>query len=82
MVGTTSKSMAATFGAWLCKRSPSLSRRPPWFDHVLGDARLCDLKPEPEQFSANAWRTAKRIFDARLPDQDAQLGVDLRSPSP
>ena len=35
---------------------PSLAGRPPPFDHVLGDARLCDLKPELEQFAVNAWR--------------------------
>src|ERR1700694_4302308 len=53
----------------------------PSFDHVLGDARLCDLKPELEQFAVDAWRAPKRIFDAHPPDQCAQLRVDLRSPS-
>src|ERR1700730_18230586 len=61
--------------------SPSLAGWPPSFDHVLGDARLRDLKPELEQFAVNAWRTPKRIFDAHPPDQYAQLRVDLRSPS-
>jgi hypothetical protein len=37
--------------------SPSLAGWPPSFDHVLGDARLRDLKPEIEQFAVNAWRT-------------------------
>src|SRR3984893_14964294 len=60
---------------------PSLAGRPPPFDHVLGDARLCDLKPELEQFAVNAWRAPKRIFDAHPPDQYAQLRFDLRSPS-
>src|ERR1700730_3276428 len=60
---------------------PSLAGRPPPFDHVLGDARLGDLKPELEQFAVNAWRTPKRIFDAHPPDQRAQFRVDLRSPS-
>src|SRR5271155_3426315 len=60
---------------------PSLAGRPPPFDHVLGDARLCDLKPELEQFAVDAWRTPKRIFDAHPADQYAQLRVDLRSPS-
>src|ERR1700733_13906860 len=60
---------------------PSLAGRRPSFDHVLGDARLCDLKPELEQFAVDAWRTPKRIFDAHPPDQRAQLRVDLRSPS-
>src|SRR6267143_3517804 len=62
--------------------SPSLAGWPPSFDHVLGDARLRDLKPELVQFSVNAWRAPKRIFDAHPPDQYAHLRVDLRSPSP
>src|SRR6267143_1610370 len=49
--------------------SPSLAGWPPSFDHVLGDARLRDLKPELVQFSVNAWRAPKRIFDAHPPDQ-------------
>src|SRR6202163_590625 len=60
---------------------PSLAGRPPPFDHVLGDARLRDLKPELEQFAVNAWRAPKRVFDAHPPDQRTQLRVDLRSPS-
>ena len=42
--------------------SPSLAGRPPPFDHVLGDARLRDLKPELEQFAVNAWRAPQRIL--------------------
>src|SRR5256884_2405212 len=61
--------------------SPSLAGRPPSFDHVLGDARLCDLKPELEQFAVDARRAPKRIFDAHPPDQYAQLRIDRRSPS-
>src|ERR1700722_10974542 len=60
---------------------PSLAGRPPPFDHVLGDARLRDFKPELEQFAVDAWRAPKRIFDAHPPDQCAQLRVDLWSPS-
>jgi hypothetical protein len=68
--------MAAMSGAWLRKKV-----RHPWLggSHVLGDARLRDLKPELEQFAVDAWRAPKRIFNADPPDQDAQLGVDLRS---
>src|SRR5258707_3999809 len=62
--------------------SPSLAGWPPSFDHVLGDARLRDLKPEFEQFAMNAWRAPKRIFDAHPPDQRAQLCADLGPPSP
>src|ERR1700733_25096 len=61
--------------------SPSLAGWPPLFDHVLGDARLRDFKPELEQFAVNAWRAPKRILHAHLPDQSAQLRGDLRSPS-
>src|SRR5258706_8138035 len=61
--------------------SPSRAGRPPSFDHVLGDARLRDLKPKLKQFAVDAWRAPKRIFDAHPPDQSAQLRVDLRSPS-
>src|SRR3979411_3186629 len=60
---------------------PSRVRRPPPFDHVLGDARLRHLEPQLEQFAVNAWRAPKRIFDAHPLDQYAQLRVDLRSPS-
>jgi len=60
---------------------PSLAGRPPSFDHVFGDARLPDLKPELEQFAVNAWRAPKRILHAHPPDQQAQLSLDLRSPS-
>src|ERR1700751_5287712 len=58
--------------------SPAVAGWRPPFDHVLGDARLRDLQPELEQF----WRAPKRIVDAHPPDQDAQLRLDLRSPSP
>jgi hypothetical protein len=60
---------------------PSLVGRRPSFDHVLGDARLRDLKPELEQFAVDAWRAPKRILHAHPPDQRAQLRFDLRSPS-
>ena len=58
---------------------PSLAGRPASFDHVLGDARLCDFKPELEQFAVDAWRAPKRILHAHPPDQYAQLRFDLRS---
>src|SRR5258707_12313919 len=61
---------------------PSLAGRPSPFDHVLGDARLRDIKPELKQLAVDTWRTPKRILDAHPPDQDAQLRLDLRSPSP
>src|SRR5580692_2680377 len=60
---------------------PSLAGWRPPLDHVLGDARLRDLKPELAQFAVNAWRTPKRILHAHPADQRAQLRFDLRSPS-
>jgi hypothetical protein len=74
--------MAAMSGAWLRQEGPpSLAGWLPSFHHVLGDARLRDLKPELEQFAVDAWRAPKRIFDADPPDQHAQFGVDLRPAS-
>src|ERR1700723_897766 len=35
---------------------PALAGWLPPFDHVLGDARLRDFKPELEQFAVDAWR--------------------------
>ena len=43
------------------KRAPSLTWRPTSLDHVFGDARLRDLKPELEQFAMDTWRSPKRI---------------------
>src|SRR4030081_2251808 len=40
--------------------SPSLAGWPSPFDHVLGDARLRDLKPELEQFAVDAWRACRK----------------------
>ncbi|OPH83868.1 hypothetical protein [Nitrobacter vulgaris] len=42
---------------------------------------MSDLEPKLEKFAVDAWRAPKRIFDAHLPDQRAQLRLDLRSPS-
>src|SRR5882724_1196133 len=61
--------------------SPSLAGWPASLDHVLGDARLRDFKPELEQFAVDTWRAPKRIFDAHPPDQSAQFRVDRRSSS-
>jgi hypothetical protein len=38
------------------KRAPSLTWRSTALDHVLGNARLRDFKPEFEQFAVDAWR--------------------------
>jgi hypothetical protein len=51
-------------------------------DHVLGDARLSQFKPELEQFAVDARRTPERVLDAHSPDQRAQVRFDLRAPSP
>src|SRR5882757_5674667 len=42
--------------------APSLAGRPPTFDHVLGDARLRDLKPELEQFAVGCLARPKADF--------------------
>jgi hypothetical protein len=49
--------------------------------HVLGDARLRDLKPELEQFAMDARRAPKRILDAHPPDQLAEVRLELRPTS-
>src|ERR1700730_5693554 len=59
--------------------SPFLARRSAPLDHILGDAGLGHLKPELEEFSVNAWRDPKRIFDAHPPDQRAQIRLALRA---
>jgi hypothetical protein len=63
------------------KGAPSLTGRRPSFDHVLGDARLRNFKPELEQFAMNTRCSPRRIFDAHPPDQRAQVRLDLRPPS-
>src|SRR3977135_267863 len=78
MVGTTNKSIAAMSGAWLRKKVfPSLTGRSTTLDHVLGDARLRDLKPKLEQFAVDARRPPKRVFDAHPPDHRAQIRPDF-----
>jgi hypothetical protein len=82
MVGTTNKSMAAMSGAWVMQEGlPTLARWHPPLDHVLGDARLRDLKPQLEQFAVNAWRAPKWVLVTHPSDQYAQFRVDRRSPS-
>src|ERR1700737_3588888 len=44
--------------------SPSLAWRTASLDHVFGDTRLRDLKPELEQLTVNAVRTPKGILSA------------------
>jgi hypothetical protein len=62
--------------------APSLAWRSMPLDHALGDARLCDLKPELEQLAVDARRSPKQVLDAHLPDQRTKVRIDLRSPSP
>src|SRR5437667_11914327 len=61
--------------------APSLGGRPGSLDHVLRDARLSDLKAEFEQLAMDARRAPQWIVNAHLPDQRAQVRVDLRSAS-
>src|ERR1039457_399624 len=83
MVGTTNRSMAAMSGAWFRRkvRHP-LTGRPAPLDHVLGDARLRDFKPEFEQFAVDARRSPKWVLDAHPPDQRTEVRLDLRPSSP
>src|ERR1700694_2937113 len=46
------------------KGAPSLAWRPASLDHVFGDTRLRDLKPELEQLTVNARRSPKRVLHA------------------
>src|SRR5664279_2936533 len=64
------------------KGAPSLTRQPMLLDHIFGDARLRDIKPELEQFAVDTRCTPKRILHAHLPDQCAEVRLDLRPPSP
>src|ERR1700730_11353231 len=50
------------------KGPPSLTWRSTSLDHVLGDTRLRDLKPELEQCAVDARNTPKQILHATLPD--------------
>src|SRR5665213_4010519 len=63
------------------KGAPSLTRRPMLLDHIFGDTRLRDIKPELEQFAVDARCAPKRILHAHLPDQRAEVRFDLRPPS-
>ena len=49
--------------------------------HVLGDRRLRDLEPQFQQFPVDARRAPEGIRNANLPDQMAQLGGDLWTPT-
>jgi hypothetical protein len=61
--------------------APSLAWRPASLDQVLGDARLCDFKPELEQLAVDARRPLKRVLDTHPPDQrtEARPILKLRS---
>src|SRR3979490_2873865 len=54
--------------------APSLAGWPASLDHVFGDTRLRDLKPELEQFAVNTLRSPKHILRAHLPAQRTQFG--------
>src|ERR1022692_5289409 len=62
--------------------APSLAWRPMLLDHVLGDARLCDLEPELEQFTVNTRCAPKWVLDAHPSDQRTQVSFNQRPPSP
>jgi hypothetical protein len=43
-------------------------------NHVLGNARLRDFKPELEEFAMDARRTLQRVLDAHPSDQARRSG--------
>jgi hypothetical protein len=60
---------------------PSLTWRSTPLDHVFGDARLRDLKPQLQQLAVDARRSPQWVLDAHLPDQRPQLRANLRPPA-
>src|ERR1035437_5621718 len=64
------------------KGAPSLTWRSTPLDHVLGDARLRDFKPELEQFTVNTRCAPKWILDAHPSDQCTEISFNQRPPSP
>src|SRR5262245_35897304 len=61
--------------------TPCLAGRPRSLDHVLRDARLSDFKAELKQLAMDTRGTPQWIVNAHLPDQRAQIRVDLRTAS-
>jgi len=64
------------------KGAPSLAWRSASLDHVFGDARLSDREPKLEKFAVDARRSPERVLNTHPPDQDAEVRLDLRPPSP
>src|SRR5262245_21591678 len=62
------------------EKVPSLTWRSTPLDHVFGDARLRDLKPQLQQLAVDARRSPQWVLDAHLPDQRPQLRANLRPP--
>ena len=61
--------------------APPLAWRSMPLGHVLGNARLRDLKPKLQQLAMDARRSPQRVLNAHLPDQLPQRRVDLRPPA-
>src|SRR5260370_23645076 len=61
--------------------APSLGRRSTSLDHVLRDAGLSDLEAELEQLAVDARRSPQWIVNTQVPDQRAQVRVNLRTAS-
>jgi hypothetical protein len=61
--------------------SPSLAGRRPSFDHVLGDARLRDFKPELEQFAVDAC-APQSGFSTLIRRINARSSVSIRGRPP
>jgi len=63
------------------KRPPALTRRSDVPFHVLGDSGLRDLEAELEKLAMDARRAPEWVIQAHLPDERAQVRIDLRAPS-
>jgi len=61
---------------------PALRGWAPRLGHVLRDRGLPDIDAELEQFAVDARRIPKRICNAHLANEVADLGWDTRSPAP
>src|SRR3954467_13506821 len=63
------------------KRPPALTRRSDVPFHVLGDSGLRDLEAQLEKLAMDARRAPEWVIQAHLPDERAQVRIDLRAPS-
>jgi hypothetical protein len=68
MLGTTNKSRRRCPARGCAESAPSLTGRPASLDHVFGDARLRDCKPELEQFTMDTRSAPQWVLNAHPPN--------------